>query len=87
MFSITLYSSIFSPQESGAGILEAFSTPGHSLAKTIMQSAGELDFESLFNDGDLLYSPMAYILFISFVVLVPILFSNMLVRKSMNVAV
>ena len=59
--------------------IEAFSTPAHSLVKTIVQSTGEFDFESLFNDGGLLYSPMAYILFISFVVLMPILFSNMLV--------
>ena len=49
--------------------------------KIIVQSTGEFDFESLFNDGGLLYSPMAYILFISFVVLMPILFSNMLVIK------
>lgn len=65
--------------EDGPGMLEAFSTPAHSIAKTIMQTTGELDFEILFNDADLLYSPMAYILFITFVVLVPILFSNLLV--------
>ena len=63
----------------GPGILEAFSTPAHSIAKVFVQTAGELDFGAIFNDGDLLYSPMAYILFISFVVLMPILFSNLLV--------
>lgn len=47
----------------------------------MMQTAGELDFEALFNEGDLLYSPMAYILFISFVVIMPILFNNMLVSQ------
>ena len=50
-------------------------------AKTIVQTTGELDFEILFNDADLLYSPMAYILFFSFAILMPILFLNLLVSK------
>ena len=44
-----------------------------------MQTAGELDFETLFNEADLVYAPMAYLLFITFVVIMPILFSNLLV--------
>ena len=44
-----------------------------------MQTAGDLDYESIFNEADLLYSPMAYLLFIIFVVLMPILFINLLV--------
>ena len=68
-----------SQDEGGPGLLEAFTTPAHSIAKAIMQTAGELDFEIIFNDADLLYFPMAYILFITFVVLMPILFSNLLV--------
>ena len=46
-----------------------------------MQTAGELDFETIFNGGDLLYSPSAYLLFIAFVVIMPILFSNLLVSE------
>ena len=65
------------------GILQAFSSPAHSIAKTIVQTAGELDFEILFNDADLLYSPMAYILFFSFAILMPILFLNLLVSRTM----
>ena len=66
--------------DDGPGILTAFSTPSHSFAKTIMQTAGELDYGTIFDEASLLYSPMAYILFIMFVVLMPILFSNLLVR-------
>ena len=62
------------------GILTAFSTPAESFAKTIMQTAGELDYGTVFDEAPLLYTPMAYILFILFVVLMPILFSNLLVR-------
>ena len=64
-----------------AGVLEAFSSPAHSIAKTIVQTTGELDFDLIFNDADLLYSPMAYILFFSFAILMPILFLNLLVSK------
>ena len=61
------------------GPLMAFSTPAKSFAKTIMQTAGELDYSTIFDEA-LLYTPMAYILFILFVILMPILFSNLLVR-------
>ena len=66
----------------GPGILKAFSNPARSMAKAVMQTTGELDYDTLFNEANLLYSPMAYILFISFVVLMPILFSNLLVREA-----
>lgn len=66
-------------QEGGPGILLAFSSPYRAVAKIIMQTAGELDYETIFNQADLLYSPMAYVLFITFVVIMPILFSNLLV--------
>ena len=71
---------VYVVQGGGAGILEAFSTPARSIAKAVMQTAGELDYETIFNEANLLYTPMAYILFISFVILMPILFSNLLVR-------
>ena len=57
-----------------------FSTPASSLAKVIMQFTGELDYGGLFDEGSLLYSPMTYILFITFVILMPVLFNNLLVR-------
>ena len=67
-------------QVSNDGILTAFSTPAKSIAKTIMQTAGGLDYDTIFDEAPLLYTHMAYILFILFVVLMRILFSNLLVR-------
>ena len=64
----------------GDGLVIPFSTPASSLAKVIMQFTGELDYGGLFDDGSLLYSPMTYILFITFVILMPVLFNNLLVR-------
>ena len=61
-------------------ILTTFSTPAKSFAKTIMQTAGGLDYDTIFDEAPLLYTPMAYILFILFVVLMRVLFSNLLVR-------
>ena len=63
------------------GLLMAFSTPTESFAKTIMQTAGELDYGTIFEEDALLYTPMAYILFILFVILMPVLFNNLLVRS------
>ncbi|CAI8028560.1 Transient receptor potential cation channel subfamily A member 1 homolog [Geodia barretti] len=61
------------------GPLTAFWNPARAIAKTVMQTVGELDFETIFNDGNLLYSPTAYLLFFTFVVIMPVLFSNLLV--------
>ena len=51
-----------------------------------MQTAGELDYGTLFDEASLLYTPMAFILFISFVLIMPILFSNLLVRIIMSIS-
>ena len=60
-------------------MLTAFSTFLNSLTKVIMQTAGELDFGTIFEEGPLLYTHMAIFLFITFVVIMPILFNNLLV--------
>ena len=62
--------------------LTAFITPAHAIAKTLVQIVGEIDFELIFNEGELLYSPMTYILFIIFLIVVPVLFINLLVSES-----
>ena len=59
--------------------LPAFKSSSHAIAKTLLQLAGEFDFEDTFNRGDLLYGPTAYILFITFLITMPILFINLLV--------
>lgn len=68
-----------SSQEGGGGILQTFSTPAYSIARVIVQTTGELDYGDIFLEGGLLYTPMAYILFIVFIVLMPVLFNNLLV--------
>ena len=40
---------------------------------------GVIDYENIFNEEDLLYNPMAYILFIIFLIIVSVLFVNLLV--------
>ena len=71
----------FISQGGEGGILETFATPALSIARVIVQTTGELDYTYLFLRGGLLYTPMAYILFIVFIVLMPILFNNLLVRQ------
>ena len=61
------------------GHLSAFKSPGHAVAKTLLQLVGEFDFEATFNQGALLYNPTAYILFITFLITMPVLFTNLLV--------
>ena len=74
-----LISLVFIISQDDAGTLTAFFNPSRAIAKTVMQTVGELDFETIFNDGDLLFSPSAYLLFFTFVVVMPVLFSNLLV--------
>lgn len=68
-------------QRTGAPQLAAFISPAHAIAKTMVQIVGEIDFELIFNEGDLLYNPMTYILFIIFLIIVPVLFVNLLVSS------
>ena len=59
--------------------LPAFRSPSHAITKTLLQLAGEFDFEATFNEGALIYTPTTYILFITFLITMPILFINLLV--------
>ena len=59
-----------------SGSLTAFTSPTQAIAKTFFLLAGEFDFEAIFNEGTLLYSPTTYILFIIFLMTVPVLFSS-----------
>ena len=68
--------------DSMLGELTAFVSPPRALVNAIIQTTGELDFGDIFNSGNLLYSPAAYLLFLTFVVILPIIFNNLLVSKS-----
>ena len=59
--------------------IEPFSNPARAIFKVIFQTVGQVDFNSLFENGELLYAPMTKLLFISFVILMPLLFITMLV--------
>lgn len=65
--------------------LLAFRSPSHAVAKTFLQLAGEFDFEKTFNEGTLLYSPAAYVLFMTFLITMPVLFTNLLVSVQITV--
>ena len=69
------------------GHLSAFRSPSHAVAKTLLQLVGEFDFEATFNQGALLYTPTAYILFITFLITMPLLFTNLLVSYCYMVCV
>lgn len=59
------------------GIIKTFSTPAYSIAQV---TVGGLSYGDLFLAGGLMYTPMAFILFIVFLVLMPVLFHSLLVR-------
>ena len=69
------------------GERSAFSSPGRSLVKTMVMTTGEFDFDGIFfnsqddaEDGnDLFYPEIAYILWIVFIILMPIILTNLLV--------
>ena len=67
------------PRLQEIGNLVAFRSPGLAIARTFIQLVGEFDFEDTFKEGTLLYSPAAYILFFTFLITMPILFTNFLV--------
>ena len=67
------------------GTRSAFSSPGRSLVKTMVMTTGEFDFDGIFFNTDennltLFYPQIAYILWIVFIILMPIILTNLLVR-------
>ena len=65
--------------------ITGFDSPARSLFKTMTMTTGELDFDSLFrqdgeHDEDVAYLPASVILWVFFIVLMPILLTNLLVR-------
>jgi transient receptor potential cation channel subfamily A protein 1 len=85
-FAFPFYMLFIRGGDADAGVLTAFSTFPFSLSKVVMQTAGELDYGNLFEEASLLYTPMAIILFVTFVVLMPVLFSNLLVGLAVGTA-
>ena len=61
-------------------MITSFATAYIAPVKVLVQTAGELDFETIFNHSPLLYPVLSYILFVLFIIAMPILFNNFLVR-------
>ncbi len=66
-----------------------FSTPARSLLKTMTMTTGEFEFDTIFRQDpagesddaeEIPFRTISYILWIVFVIIMPILLTNMLVR-------
>ena len=59
---------------------DAFASVGSTLLKSVIMTTGELDFNDNFIDRDVFY-PFLYFFWIVFVIVMPVLFNNLLVRR------
>lgn len=64
-----------------------FSSPASSLLKITSMTAGDFSFNTIFgleSDGMISFPAISYILWILFIVVMPILFTNMLVSEDIS---
>jgi transient receptor potential cation channel subfamily A protein 1 len=68
-----------------------FSTPARSLLKTITMTTGEFEFDTIFRQSpevnteeEIPYPPISYLLWIAFIILMPILLTNLLVGLAVD---
>ena len=70
-----------------------FANPFHSLMKTMTMTTGEMDYESIFHQSsggstdvipDIPFPALSFILWIIFLILMPVLFANLLVGFLMS---
>ena len=89
MFALTFYMAF--RQFNSLFANSPFTNPGHSLLKTIAMSIGDLGYDELFRQPtggspdsvpEIPFPEISYVLWIVFIILIPILFSNLLVRLS-----
>jgi len=60
---------------------DPFKNPARSMLKTMVMTVGEYEFDTIFFATKLDFVAVSYILWIVFVILMPILLTNLLVRK------
>jgi hypothetical protein len=86
MFGLTFYMAF--RQFHNLFVNSPFANPGHSLLKTIAMSIGDLEYDQLFRQPtggssdsvpEIPFPEISYVLWIVFIILIPILFSNLLV--------
>ncbi|XP_042214247.1 transient receptor potential cation channel subfamily A member 1 homolog isoform X3 [Homarus americanus] len=63
---------------------EPFSTPGHALLKTTVMMIGEFEYDTIFNEENLIYPEVTYTLFVVFLILMSILIMNLLVGLAVD---
>ena len=76
---LSIYDSTNTISFTGTRCTDCIQFPARAIAETMVMITGGIDFDTIFNDGDLLYSSMAYILFTIFLIAVAVLFINLLV--------
>ena len=59
---------------------DPFRNPARSMLKTMVMTAGEYEFDTIFFATQLDFATVSYIIWIVFVILMPILLANLLVR-------
>ena len=88
MFALTFYMTF--RQFHSLFVNSPFASPGHSMLKTIAMSIGDLGYDDLFRQPTqgsseavpgVPFPEISYILWIMFIILMPVLFSNLLVIK------
>ena len=61
----------------------AFSHPGRAIVKVMTMTTGELDYDDLFHqqegEEEIAFPPVSFIVWIVFLVLIPVLLNNLLV--------
>ena len=61
----------------------AFSNPGRAIVKVMAMTTGELDYDELYHqqegEDEIAFPPVSFLLWIIFLVLMPVLLSNLLV--------
>ena len=69
-----------------------FSTPGRTLLKMVTMTTGEFEFDDIFRQDpngmsdmmeEIPFEVVSYVLWITFVVVMPVLLTNMLVRQTL----
>jgi len=58
---------------------DPFRNPGRSMLKTMVMTTGEFEFDTIFFATGLDFAEVSYILWIVFVILMPVLLTNLLV--------
>lgn len=85
-FSFAFYMLFYKPD---LQVLTPFASPGRTIIKTMTMTTGEFEFDTIFQQGgdsteDVPFFPVSVILWIIFIILMPILLTNLLVGLAVD---